>query len=312
MAQRWWRELPPAAGSFVMATGIVSIGLHLIGFEVVSWVLLALAVLVWLLLVFDFAERLLRNRSRWIAEADTPPALTGVAATTVLGSRIAQLGLPDVSVVLLVAAMVLWPLLLHGVLRHTRRRMPGVVFLVCVSTQGLAVLTSTLALAGAGDWLILAASVFFSLGLLLYIGALVHFDVEQVWTGAGDQWIATGALAISALAASKLVAAQQLTGGMHWLLRVVALLVLGLNLSGYAVLMIAEIVRPRPGYDIRRWATVFPLGMTAVATLSTGAAVGVPALHLLGELLLVVAVGAWVLTFAVLLTDRSTFQPHRA
>nr|WP_275106762.1 tellurite resistance/C4-dicarboxylate transporter family protein [Nocardia brasiliensis] len=312
MARRWWRELPPAAGSFVMATGIVSVGLHLTGFEVVSLSGLVLAAVVWLVLVFDFAERLLRNRSRWLSEADTPPALTGIAATTVLGTRLAQLGLLGVAAVLLAAATLVWPVLLNAVLRQARRRMPGAVFLVCVSTQGLAVLAGTLALAGAGDWLILATAVFFSLGLLLYVGALARFDVAQVWTGAGDQWIATGALAISALVASKLVAAHQLTGGMHGLLRIVALIVLGLNLIGYAVLLVAEVLRPRPGYDIRRWATVFPLGMTAVAALSTGAAVGVPALHLLGELLLVVAVGAWALTFTVLLTDRSTFRPRRA
>jgi len=31
-----------------------------------------------------------------------------------------------------------------------------------------------------------------------------------------------------------------------------------LALTWYAVLLVAEFVRPRPRYDVRRWATVFP------------------------------------------------------
>jgi tellurite resistance protein TehA-like permease len=312
MAQRWWQELPPAAGSFVMATAIVSVGLHLTGFEVVSWCPLGLAVAVWALLAVDFATRLLWHRARWETEADTPPALTGVAATTVLGTRISLLGWQSVACVLLLVAAALWPVLLLAVLRHWSRRMPGAAFLVCVSTQGLAVLAATLAQAEVGDWLAVVALVCFVLGLLLYVAAFTHFDIRQVWIGAGDQWIATGALAISALAAAKLLAADQWTGTPHQLLRAVALIALGLTVIGYTILMVAEIIRPRPQYDIRRWATVFPLGMTAVAALFTGAATDMSGLRTLGKLLLVVAVGAWLLTFAVLLTDRTTFEPQRS
>ncbi|WP_449345596.1 hypothetical protein [Streptomyces narbonensis] len=32
----WWAELPPAAGAAVMATCILSVGLHLTGFEALS------------------------------------------------------------------------------------------------------------------------------------------------------------------------------------------------------------------------------------------------------------------------------------
>ncbi|MEV2226502.1 tellurite resistance/C4-dicarboxylate transporter family protein [Nocardia vinacea] len=312
MAQRWWQDLPPVAGAFVMATGIVSVGLHLTGFEVVSWLIFALAAGIWLLLAIDFGTRLLWHRSQWEAEADTPPALTGVAATTVLGTRLSLSGWQIAACALLVLAAAIWPGLLLAVLRDWNRRMPGGAFLVCVSTQGLAVLAGTLALADVGDWLVWVALALFCVGVLLYLAAFAHFDIRQVWIGAGDQWVATGALAISTLAAAELVGARQWTGAAHLLLEVVALIVLGLNLFGYTILMVSEVIRPRPEYDIRRWATVFPLGMTAVATLATSTATDLPALRALGDLLLLVAVGAWALTFAVLLADRTTFESGRS
>ncbi|MEU9102647.1 hypothetical protein AB0D31_34165, partial [Streptomyces sp. NPDC048361] len=153
----WWAELPPAAGGAVMATAIISIGLHLTGHEALSRVWLVIAALVWLLLAVDFAWRLLGNRARWSGEADTPPALTAVAATTVLGTRLSAFGLRDLTLALLALAVAIWPGLLIAVVRHWHRRMPGAAFLVCVATQGLAVLAATLSLAGAGDWLARAA-----------------------------------------------------------------------------------------------------------------------------------------------------------
>lgn len=312
VAQGWWQEWPPAAGAFVMATGIVSIGLHLTGYEVLSWIWLTIAALVWTLLAIDFVTRFVRDRPRWASEADTPPALTAVAATTVLGTRISLLGWQAVAALLLVVAAVEWPVLLTTVLRHWHRRMPGAVFLVCVSTQGVAVLSATLATALGLGWLLYVALVFFTVGLCLYLAAFAYFDVGQVWTGAGDHWVATGALAISALAGAKLVAAHQWTGVTQDVLRVTTLIVLGLNLFGYTVLLLAEAVRPRRQYDIRRWATVFPLGMTSVAAFSTGAAIDAAGLRLLGRLLLVIAVGAWLLTLVALITDRTTFAPNRA
>ncbi|MGW1926077.1 hypothetical protein ACWCQ0_43695, partial [Streptomyces massasporeus] len=93
-----WAAWPPVAGAAVMATGILSVGLSLTGFEVVSVVALWLATGLWLLLAIGFAALLVRDRRRWEVTADTPPALTAVAATTVLGVRFELLGLTPVAV----------------------------------------------------------------------------------------------------------------------------------------------------------------------------------------------------------------------
>ncbi|MFD3696291.1 hypothetical protein ACFWUZ_09015 [Streptomyces sp. NPDC058646] len=306
----WLAGLPPAAGAAVMAAGILSVGLDLLGHEALSLAALALAVVLWCVLAADFTTRLLHDRGRFRTEADTPAALTAVAATTVLGARLATLGLQTLAAVLLALAAALWPGLLTAVVLHWRRRMPGAAFLVCVATQGLAVLAAVLAAEGRGDWLAWAALAASCLGLLLYAAALVRFDFREVAGGAGDHWVAGGALAISALAGSKLTASAVWTGGAHSALRTVTLVALALSLVWYAVLLAAELRHPRAQYDIRRWATVFPLGMTATACLSAAQPTGVDLLRPLGEVLLWIAVGAWLLTLVAMAAARRALSPH--
>ncbi|MFE9920279.1 tellurite resistance/C4-dicarboxylate transporter family protein [Streptomyces sp. NPDC005774] len=296
----WWAQRSPAAGAAVMATGIISMALHLAGREILSRIFLVLACAAWLGLAAEFVLRLLRERERWIAEAETPGALTAVAATTVLGTRVSALGHDALAGALLALATVLWPALLVLVVRRWHPRMPGSVFLCCVATQGLAVLAVTLAAAESAPWLARVALVLFWSGLVLYVLALFRFDLRQVTEGAGDHWVAGGAIAISALAGAELLAADSARLYL-WndddlgVLRVTTVGLLVLDLAWYGVLLIGEAVRPRPRYDTRRWATVFPLGMTAAATLSASAAVGVPWLEGLGSVLLWVAVAVWLM-----------------
>ncbi|MFJ9813906.1 tellurite resistance/C4-dicarboxylate transporter family protein [Streptomyces sp. NPDC101151] len=295
----WWVGRPPAAGAAVMATGIVSVGLHLTGAETVSLVFLWLACVAWLALAADFLVRLVTQRRRWVAEAKSPGALTAVAATAVLGTRFSALGRQTPAGALLALAVLLWPVLLFLVLRHWERRMPGAVFLCCVATQAPAVLAATLAAAETVAWLARAALVLFWLGLVLYCLALPRFDPRQVFEGAGDHWIAGGALAISALAGAKLLSADSArlylwNDDDRGVLRNVTVALLVLDLVWYVVLLAAEVARPRLRYDLRRWATVFPLGMTGTATLAVAAALGVGWLKGPGQVLVWVSVAAWL------------------
>ncbi|MDR3082847.1 MAG: tellurite resistance/C4-dicarboxylate transporter family protein [Streptomyces sp.] len=299
----WWAQHPPAAGAAVMATGIVSIGLHLAGLEVLSRIVLALAGMAWLGLAAGFVLRLLRERDRWLAEARSPAALTAVAATTVLGTRMSQLGRQGLAEVLLALAVALWLGLIVPVVRNWGRRMPGSVFLGCVATEGIAVLGAVLAAAVGVAWFAHLALVFFWLGLVFYLAGLRRFDLRQVATGAGDHWVLGGALAISTLAGARLVGAAH-SGPRLWsdddtgVLRSVTVALLALEAVCYCVLAAAELRWPRPRYDVRRWATVFPLGITAVAALSVATSVGVPWLRGIGLVLLWIAVAAWCAVLA--------------
>lgn len=309
--RRWWTDLSPAAGAAVMASGIISVGLALIGHDLLSLAALAVAAALWLVLAAGFATRLLADRGRFRAEADTPPALTAVAATAVLGARLSELGRQGAAAVLLALAAALWPGLLSTVLRSwPRRRLSGAAFLVCVATQALAVLAAALSTACHQDWLGRAALALFGLGLLLYGVALARFDLREVTGGAGDHWVAGGALSISALAGSKLTESPLWTGAGHTALRTLTLALLGCSLAWYVVLLAAELRSPRPRYDIRRWSTVFPLGMTATACLSAAAPTGAGWLRPVGEVLLWVAVAAWFLTFAAFLAARPGEDPE--
>ncbi|MFE9766985.1 tellurite resistance/C4-dicarboxylate transporter family protein [Streptomyces sp. NPDC005808] len=299
----WWAGRPPAAGAAVMGTGIISLGLHLTGYETLSRAALALASVGWLALAADFAVRLVRDRSRWAAEASGLPALTAVAATTILGTRLSALGWQEAAEALLALSAALWPVLLLVVVRHWSRRMPGGVFPVCVAAQGLSVLGATLAAAVGADWLAHAALVLFWLGIVLYGVAFARFDIREVVTGAGDHWVAGGALAISALAGAELVAAHDVDAYLwndddNGVLRAVTTALLVLGLAWYCVLAGAELARPRLRYDVRRWATVFPLGMTAVAALAVSAALDVSWPDGLGEVLLWIAVAVWLVVTA--------------
>jgi tellurite resistance protein TehA-like permease len=313
----WWASRPPAAGAAVMATGILSMALHLTGRETLSLVVLAMACVGWVALAADFVLRLLRERRRWVAEAETPGALTAVAATTVLGSRFAALGWPDLSNALLALAALLWPVLLVLVVRHWGRRMPGAVFLCCVATEGLAVLSATMAAAETAAWLARAGLVFFWLGLALYAVALTHFDPRQLAQGAGDHWISAGALAISALAGAKLLVADSArlylwNNDDRDVLRNVTVVLLAIVLAAWLVLIVTEVVWPRFHYDVRRWSTVFPLGMTAAATLSASSAVGIPWLKDLGRVLVWVAAAAWLaVAVGAVLAARAEFRKSR-
>lgn len=283
------QTVTPVWGAAVMATGIISVGLHLVGAEWPSRGLLAIGVALWAGLAAVFTTRLAADRTRWSADAVTPGALTAIAATCVLGTRISYLGRQGVAVAALVIGAVLWAVLLPIVVEHLRGAVPGAAYLVCVSTQSLVVLSATLAPVLPAPRFRWPATVLFVLGLLLYGLVLAHFDFKQLRIGAGDHWVAGGAMSISALAAAKLVAATH----AHGVLRVVTLVVLAIALAWYVVLLFCEIRWPRPHFDARRWSTVFPLGMTSVACLASGAALKIPALTTLGKVLLWPAVAVW-------------------
>ena len=297
MSGEWSRissTVPPGAGAAVMGTAILSIGMAGVPVLWLSYVLAAIAAVLWLALAVLFLSRLFGNRARWVADADVPPSLTGVAGTCVLGTRLSLLGWQPVAVALLVVAAALWMVLLPMVLAHWSTPTVGVSFLLCVSTQGLAVLAATLGTAERLGWLVAVAGVLFGVGLVAYLSVLVTFDFRQVAVGAGDHWVAGGALAISALAAAKLLAATDLLGVSAAVLRPTALVVWALAAAWYLVLAVAEVIWRRPRYDVRRWSTVFPLGMTAAASINVGLAVPVQAIHTAGQVLVWPALAVWL------------------
>ncbi|MGW1255024.1 SLAC1 family transporter [Streptomyces sp. NPDC002513] len=292
----WWAQRPPVTGAAVLATGVLSVGLHQTGHELVSRIALALAGAAWLGLAAAIALRPLWGRARW--PAGSPAALAVVPATAVLGTRVSFLDRQQLAEALLALAFVLWAALVLLVVRNWERGMSGAVFLGCLATEGIAVLGAVLAAAVRVAWLAHLALVFFWFGLAFYLIGLWCFDRRQVTAGAGDQWVAGGALALAAVAGAWLVHAAQV-GLYLWniddtgVLRSVTIALLALAFAWYCVLAAAELGRPRTGYDVRRWSTVFPMGMTAVAALSVADGLRAPWLRGPGQVLLWIAVAVW-------------------
>ncbi|MDT0461785.1 tellurite resistance/C4-dicarboxylate transporter family protein [Streptomyces gibsoniae] len=291
-----WAQRPPATGAAVMATGILSIGLHQTGYELLSRIALLLAGVAWLGVAAVIALRLLGARLEW--PVNSPAALAVVPATTVLGTRFSLLGRQQLAEALFVLALVLWAVLVLPAVQDWERGMPGVVFLGCVAAEAIAVLGAVLAAALRVPWLAHLALVFFWFGLVFYLIGLWCFDRRQVAVGAGDQWVAGGALALSAVAGTLLIRAAH-SGLYLWnvddtdVLRSVTIALFALAFVWYCVLATAELRRPRPGYDARRWSTVFPMGMTAVAALSVAGALNASWLRGPGQVLLWIAVAVW-------------------
>jgi hypothetical protein len=282
-----------------MSTGILSTATQMAGLRWLSWGLLALAVLAELALGAVLVGRLLTDRPGWLADAGTPASLTGVAATAVIGGRIASLGRPGVAWVVLGVSALLWLVLLPLVLRNWQVPTVGASFLVCVATEGLAVLAGTLGAATGSRPAVAAGSALFLLGLVLYGVVVARFDWRQLVVGAGDQWVLAGALAIAGLAGAELLLAGDrlgLLGAVRQPLRLLDLVLWTVAVAGYAVLLGCELRWPRWRYDVRRWATVFPMGMTAAASFAVAQAERLPAVAVLGHVLLWPALAAWALT----------------
>jgi len=296
--------IPPASGAVVMGTGIVSIALSLDSSEALSRILLAVAAGVWLALGLLLVGRVLRDGTRFRLEARSPAALTGVAGTAVLGARLTVLGWDWAGAALLVIALVLWATLLTPVLSHWATPTVGVSLVLTVSTESLAVLAATLAARGHAHWLLDAALAPFVLGLAFYLFVIVRFDPRQLGVGRGDHWITGGALAISTLAAGRIaLAAKALAtlGGDSGMLQGISVGLWVLTILWLPVLLLAEALRPRLRYDVRRWSTVFPFGMYAACSFVVGAAAHAPAITSFARVWVWVALAVWLIVLAAML-----------
>ena len=273
LVKRTLDAIPPASGAVVMGTGIVSLALSLDGHETLSRILLVLDAVMWAALAVLLPARATRDRARFLADARTPAALTSVAGSAVLGTRLTVLGWDWAGVALLVIALVLWAALLAPVLGNWKTPTVGASLVLTVSTESLAVLAATLATPEHARWLLFVALAPFGLGLCFYAFVISRFDRHQLAVGRGDHWITGGALAISTLAAGRIAVgakALAILGDGGGTLKDLSVGLWVLTILWLPVLLLAEARHPRLQYDVRRWSTVFPLGMYAACSFVVG------------------------------------------
>jgi tellurite resistance protein TehA-like permease len=282
-----------------MGTGIVSVALALDGEETLSRLLFAVAAAGWLVSAIAACGR-----------ARVPASLTGVAGTAVLGARAALLGWGRVATAALAVALVLWLLLVPDLLRAPRERAVGTSFLVVVATESLAVLAALVSEVDDVRWLATAATAPLVLGLAAYPLVARRFDLRELAAGHGDQWVAGGALAIAALACAEVGGAT--TGALHTTLDHGALVAWVLAIAWLPVLVAGELRGPRRGFDLRRWATVFPVGMYAACSFLVAGADDLRSIGTFARAWVWVALAVWSLAFAGALRRASShYDPRR-
>ena len=286
-----------------MGTGIVSVALSLAHQEVLSRIWLVLAAAAWVVLAILVGLRLLWDRPGMRAEARTPAGLTIVAATAVLGSRLLTGGRRTDALVLLVVAVTIWLGLSVVLLRHRRLPSTGSSFMLTVSIQSLAVLAAPISATEAAPWLAWAALVACAFGIATYPLVLVRFDPRQLLVGRGDQWVAGGALGISALATSQISLAAARVGTLRAMvptLHTMSVLIWAGGIVWLAALIAGEIASPRLGYDARRWSTIFPVGMYAASSHEVARTAGLPPVDAVATVWTWVSVALWLLVAAAM------------
>ncbi len=251
-----------------MATGIVSIALAFHHQTVLSRALLAITALAWVALALLFARQIARDRA-WLRGATRSPAsLTAVAGTAVLGSGLEPLGFHGLAVALLLAAAALGAGLGCTLVRMPALPRSGSSFMLTVSLQSLAGLAALVAFVQGAPWLVYPSLALCALALALYLIVFMRFDPQELVAGSGDQWIAGGALAISALTVAEISRAVSRDLALHSLgspLAELGAAVWIIALMWLPLLLIAEVAVPRHGRNWRRWSTLFPVGMYAAS-----------------------------------------------
>lgn len=312
-------SIPPASGAVVMGTGIVSVALLLDGRHALSTILLVLTAIFWLALALLVPARARRQGHQFLIDLRQPTALTAVAGTEVLGTRLTLAGWNWAGAGLLALGAAVWLGLVPVVLRHWQTPTIGGSFILTVATESLALLGATVAIAYRAGWLVYVALVLFCLGLGFYALVLSRFQFRQLTLGAGDHWVTGGALAISTLAAGRIAFAAQSTGGLssgHDVFQTVALVLWCLTMVWLPALIAAEILRPRLAYSVRRWSTVFPFGMYAACSFVVGALTKTSGIVHFAQVWIWVAVVVWFVVLIAMVARaptlvRAPLRPQR-
>jgi len=331
----------PGYFALVMATGIIAIAAKQQKIDWLANSLYAVAAASYVILAVLIVIRLVVFPRRLIADLTSHAKgfgfLTIVAGTNVLASASALIhGWWTLAEVLWWCSLPLYVVLVYtaliaDVLRRDKPALGsginGSWFLLTVATESVAVFGALLLGRHPSDFLAFMCIAAFCLGLVLYL--IVMTMVFLRWTfqplepteADPPAWIAAGAVAITVLAGSNLLAARAVSPRVDRL----GPLIEGLVTVAWATatfwfpLMVAigiwrHIVRHLPlRYHPSYWALVFPLGMYGAATFKMRAGIKLEQLEWAPKVTLAVALAAWIATFAGLLVQggRATLRRGR-
>jgi tellurite resistance protein TehA-like permease len=326
------KRLHPAYFAIVMATGILSLGMHEHSVPVLPGVLFWLNVVFFAALSGALIARAVVHRNEVAADILSHSRGVGfftvVAATAVLGIQLfVQMQAVGPATAFLVAAGLLLVACTYGILTllTVKPRKPTIVdglnggWLVCiVATQAvsrLTVMVASTASAETAQPLVFVALVLWLGGgaLYLWIMTLIFFRYTFLPMQPTDltppYWINMGAVAISALAGTTLIEHAELSpvaSGMLPFIKGFALFFWSIGSWWIPMLLLLGVwrhfLRGVPlRYDPLYWGAVFPLGMYSVSTDHLASVLDARFLAPLSTLFLGAAAIAWMATFVGLI-----------
>jgi len=323
------RTLFPGYFAMVMATGIVAIGSAQQDLTWLAEGLYAVAATTYVVLAMLLLWRAIRFPRQLAADITSHAKgfafLTTVAATNVLGGASALIhdqwtlawGLWWLSLALwaFFVYATLFAVVFKGPKPGLAKGINGTWFLLTVSTESVVVLGALLLGRHPDDVLAFALIAAFTLGLILYV--IVMTMVFLRWTFSELEpteadppaWIAAGAVAITVLAGSNLLAARDASLRIDRLVPFIegVVVLAWATATFWFPLMVAigvwrhVISRVPLRYHPSYWALVFPLGMYGAATFRMLDALDLDSLERLPQATLGVAFVAWAAAFAGLL-----------
>lgn len=322
------RGLHPSYFALVMATGIVSVGLHDPA-PGLSTALMWLASAAYLVLLVLYGWRATRFATRMRHDLADPGRAFGfftlVAATNVLGTRLVlahHLATTEVLLVvgalgwLILGYLIPWTAALGGAGRPVVAVADGSWFIWVVASQSVAVLSAAIEpTVGAGRReLALVAVCCWAIGVFLYAatGMLITARLLLYNVRPADltppYWVAMGACAITVVAGAQIarMAGAPVLSATRGLIADASVLFWAFGTWLIPALIAAgwwrHVVHRVPvGYDASWWSIVFPLGMYGVASGTLGETDHLPLVAAIGRGEIWVALAAWAASTAAML-----------
>jgi tellurite resistance protein TehA-like permease len=326
-------NLDPGWFAWVMASGIVSIGADLLGYQVLSQVTLGVTVAAFVGLTLVYLARIIWFHPFFRRSLRDPTSamayFTVVAGTDVLATRLSMAGHPNVTLGLAAAAAPIWLALTYGlpwsIVADARRPLLGHIngtwLIWVVATQSLSIVAAALAptapSAGLRADLPVVAVCLWGVGVMLYLILIVIIFlrlllVEVTPAEMGPAyWIAMGATAISVRAAAGILVlhgpdAEALVNPIRPFLVGLSVVLWAFGTWWIPLLVAFGVWRYLiKGYswafEPRLWSVVFPLGMYTVASYSLGHAEGFAFMVSIAQVWVFVDVVAWAVVMALML-----------